>query len=93
MERQINAVALKEIFEGMAYEVHSYDGHRALVGIRCLAVTCDNPPGLIAEVFLFLAESETSHSEMVQVAEILKDSRTDSTGHAPVIYWPKMTVS
>lgn len=92
MERQINITALKEIFEGMAYEVHEYSG-RGMFGARCLAVTCDNPSGWIAEVFLYLAENNTPYSEIIQVAEILKDSRTDSMGRASVVYWPNLIIS
>lgn len=92
MERQINATALKEIFEGMAYEVHSYSG-RGMFGNRCLAVTCDNPSGWIAEVFLYLAENKTPYEEIAKVAEILKDSRTDSLGRASVVYWPAISIS
>ena len=92
MERQINATALKEIFEGMAYEVRDYSG-RGMFGKRCLAVTCDNPSGWIAEVFLYLAENKTPYEEIIQVAEILKDSRTDTMGHASIIYWPAIPVS
>lgn len=92
MERQINITALKEIFEGMAYEVHEYSG-RGMFGRRCFAVECDNPSGLIAEVFLYLAENETPYAEMVQVAEMLKDSRTDSMGHGSIVYWPNLIIS
>ena len=92
MERQIDATALKEIFERMDYEVHSYSG-RGMFGNRCLAVTCNNPSGWVAEVFLYLSENKTPYEEIVKVAEILKDSRVDSLGRASVVYWPGMSIS
>lgn len=92
MARQIDAAALKEIFEGMNYESRDYSG-RGMFGRRCFAVECDNPSGLIAEVFLYLAENETPYAEMVQVAEMLKDSRTDSMGHGSIVYWPSIAIS
>lgn len=92
MEQQIDAVVLKEIFNDIDYEIRSYSG-RGMYGSHCLAVECDNPSGLIAEVFLHLAENRVPYDKLVQVAEALKDSRTDSMGTSSIVYWPNITIS
>jgi len=89
----MDAKTFMGLFANIDCEVIADYSGRGMFGSRCVAVTCSRPERLIAEVFLDLAENETSYDVMIQAAKILKDGRIDSMGRESVVYWPSMKTS
>ena len=67
-----------------------YSG-RGMYGTYCLAIESDDDPctTLLSIVGAFALLAETV-DEVRELAEALKDCRTDTLGRGTIIYWPRI---
>lgn len=83
---------LCQLFEKCDYTVRSYSG-RGMNGKTCLAVESgDNNLILdvIHELCVFNDDSSIQLGKVQEVAEMLRDARTDSMGKGEITYWPNI---
>jgi len=77
---------LIEAFNAAGYEPRSYSG-RGMYGVKCLAVTCENPANMIRRVIKVSVAYET-REHTIDLIEDLNNPQEDSMGTKSVVYWP-----
>lgn len=74
--------------EGLDYR-EDYSG-RGMYGKQCVAITCNNPLSVLADIFMYIMDNNFEKWEAFKVREILGEPKQDSMGYSSVLYFPKL---
>lgn len=79
-----------ELLQTITEDVRDYSG-RAMYGRQCVGVTTDDVFGLLADIVQEAgARREDGDSSMEELADIIRDTKTDGMGLRTTVYWPYM---
>lgn len=83
---------LIEAIENAGHQARSYSG-RGMYGRECVGVTINDPFELYAD--LLEAATDGCNEEEMQgvvngIADLMRNTRTDSMGRSMIVYWPNM---
>lgn len=83
---------LVSAIEDAGHEVFGYVGRgmHGMHGSKCLAVECDGGPDFFLDLAVSLCENAEEPSEVLEILDALRGSRTDTMGHGSVVYWPSI---
>lgn len=80
---------LQQLAEDAGLSTRDYSG-RCMYGASCLGVEGDDTVSIFAALFQAVADNEPMFEEIQEIADALKNTRSDSMGLGVILYWPSV---
>jgi hypothetical protein len=81
--------ALQDLCEAAELDVRSYSG-RSMYGRECLAVEGESVEKVFANLIQAMADLSFERKELQEIADLVRNGRSDSMGRDVVVYWPSV---